>query len=67
MTFDPTGTKPGLAALEDEPKTFFLKCKKCGHNEAVEVPTQGPAGHHLYRCVKCHYPAGIQTGTSFDI
>lgn len=68
MSFDPSGTTPGLANKEaSQDKTVNMQCRNprgCTSIEAVEVRLEAPEqhGNRLYRCVKCSHTWGISLG-----
>ncbi len=70
MAIDPTGTKPGLPVKPaDEIPTVNMKCRRDGCTSILAIEVKQPAGfgRKLYRCVKCHHPASVMVGGSFNI
>lgn len=67
MPIDPTGTKPGLSPAEEEPKKVHMRCRRNGCDSILAVEVTTPDNQNrLYRCAKCHHPAGVATGGSFN-
>jgi len=72
MSFDQTGTNPGVESPIPEPKTLSLKCMNngCKSIQAIEIVAAGTdsAATHsrLYQCVKCKHSWAVPVGGSFN-
>lgn len=69
MSFDPTGTAPGLAPDAQTPEPVNMKCRneKCDSITAIVINIAAAPGQRLYRCTKCSHSWGLNVGGSFNI
>lgn len=72
MSFDPTGTNPGVKSSTPEPKALSLKCVNngCNSTQAIEITTPGTdsAANHsrLYQCLRCKHSWAVPVGGVFN-
>lgn len=71
MTFDPTGTQPGLnPAVTEEQKLIAMRCRveRCTSTQVTEIAppsnleNAGAPHNRVYRCVKCGHSWAASVG-----
>ena len=60
--FDPAGTTPGLAKVEEKEKVFDMKCRFPGCPSRTVTEVVGAPGTRNYRCTKCGYVESVAVG-----